>query len=106
MCYVCVQVYVFVFQRVHRLLLSQAPLAHLAHLAPLDPPVFQVRKLLLCSVFCRQLAFIAVYLVLNLTFDVYCPCQAAPSVRQDCSGSLDTHGPHPSLQEDQDLRLH
>lgn len=28
--------------RVHRLLLSQAPLAHLAHLAPLDTPVFQV----------------------------------------------------------------
>ena len=50
-----------------------------------------------------QAAYIAVHLVLNLMCDVYCLCQAALSGRQDCSGR--THGPHPSLQKDQDLRL-
>ena len=50
-----------------------------------------------------QAAYIAVHLVLNLMCDVYCLCQAALSGRQDCSGR--THGPHASLQKDQDLRL-
>lgn len=39
---VCVQIYVFVFQRVHQLLLCQAHQVPQAHLAPLVPQVFQV----------------------------------------------------------------
>lgn len=48
-----------------------------------------------------QTACIAVHPVLHLMCDVYCVCQAALSVREDCSGR--THGPHPSLQKDRGL---
>lgn len=69
---------------------------------PTGPPGVpgEEAALLLCF---SQAAYITVDPVLNLMCDVYELCQRALSGWQDCSGR--THGPHPSLQKDQDLKL-
>lgn len=82
---VCVQVSVFVFQRVHQLLLCQAHQVLQDQLAPLDPLEFQVRKLLLCwfffLFFFLQAPCIAVYPVFNLICNVCCLYHATLSGR-------------------------